>query len=421
VVVAKTASNILILSSKTGGGHWSAAQALETSFKALAGSAVQVHVTQVLEEASPASHILSLVYNSLLRHRQSWMQTYFNWIEASQVNQHPWILGGAFAYVERLFNTLQPDVLVSVHPMTQHIMAYACQRMNLDIPLVTVVTDPAAGFWSGWACPGVSQYYVASQAAKNQLMLFGITPERIAIMGMPLRPGFSPTTDPVGVRQQLGLTPHDFTVLLSAGYVGGGNVPHLFNQLLAQPQGFNGQLIYLTGNNTRLHQQALQRVRRMVGPQHPLYRRIHVVPFVSDVVPWLQASDAIVTKCGGLTTLEALSCGVPILADCMTPPMPQEAEMVRFLTESNATLPINSAEEGVQLLKALSQDPSPLQAMRACGQQLVIPGAAQAIAAHIVQQQLPPLQHNLVPPAVRVQAATEPVLQYASVAAATAL
>jgi UDP-N-acetylglucosamine:LPS N-acetylglucosamine transferase len=370
-------SNVLILSSNTGGGHRSAAQALEESFLRGFPGQVMVSIAQVLEEASVLTRMMADMYNWLLRHRQSWMHYYFDWVEQSRVNEWPLVFQSAFHYAKRLFERVCPDVLVSVHPMTQHFFAYVCRKLGMDIPLVTVVTDPAPGFWSAWACPQVARYYVASQPAKQQLTQFGIDPQRVYITGMPVRQGFEPVADKTLLREQLGLASDPFTLLMSAGYVGGGHVPQLFDGLM-DAHIDNTQIIYLTGKNTHLYDHAMRlkqsRPNSLITP----------VGYVPNMAPWLQASDAIVTKLGGLTTFEALACGVPVLADCVKPPMPQEAQTVDYLTGLGAAIPITGVESFVQLMHTLPKQPDVLARMRQQGSQLVLPGAADAIAQDVM-------------------------------------
>ena len=375
-------SNVLILSSNTGGGHRSAAQALEESLLRVSAGQVIVSIAQVLEEASVLTRMMADMYNWLLRHRQSWMHYYFDWIEQSRVNEWPLVFQSAFGYATRLFERVCPDVLVSVHPMTQHFFAYVCHKMGINIPLVTVVTDPAPGFWSAWACPQVSRYYVASQPAKQQLAQFGVDPARIFVMGMPVRPEFKPVADKSGLRQSLGLQPDLFTLMMSAGYIGGGHVPQLFDALIHSMQTSqmpsDRQVIYLTGKNAHLYEHAVQIKRSFPGlPVHP-------VAYMPNTAPWLQASDAIVTKLGGLTTFEALACEVSVLADCLKSPMPQEAQTVDYLTQLGAALPIVGIEPFLDLMRVLPDQPDRLAEMRAKGRQLVLPGAADAIAHDVL-------------------------------------
>src|SRR5205807_130344 len=85
---------------------------------------------------------------------------------------------------------------------------------------------------------------------------YGIPSERIKISGMPVHPKFSfPGDDAARVaRTALGLDPDKFTVFLNAGWEGGGNISHIFRELI-QGQ-LDVQAIFLAGKNEALKSEA---------------------------------------------------------------------------------------------------------------------------------------------------------------------
>ena len=98
-------TNILILSSDTGGGHRSAASALEESFLSIPGGRrILVEVARVLEEATWLTGRLADLYNHLLRHRQDWMKYYYDLIQYLRPNESRLIFQAALgeAYVTAL-------------------------------------------------------------------------------------------------------------------------------------------------------------------------------------------------------------------------------------------------------------------------------------------------------------------------------
>ena len=120
--------------------------------------------------------------------------------------------------------------------MTQHFLARVLRDLGLldKIPLVTVVTDPCYGFWRGWACDDVSLYLVATDAARQQLIDYGVDDEKIKICGIPIHPKFQGASeeDPGDVQVELGLDPDRFTIFVNAGWVGGGNIPRIFTEMV---------------------------------------------------------------------------------------------------------------------------------------------------------------------------------------------
>ena len=192
---------ILIASSDTGGGHRSAARALQSAFSDQNSeqTPITVNTVQTLEEGSVLTRQLANLYNWLLRHRQNWVKYYFQLLERLRPNESVRLFQHLQPYGKQLLATYRPDVIVSVHPMLQHFFAdLLASQQREDIPLVTVVTDPADGFWRGWACPTVKQYFVATEAAQQQLVEYGIPPEKIMVAGMPVHPHFHPVSPQIG-------------------------------------------------------------------------------------------------------------------------------------------------------------------------------------------------------------------------------
>ncbi len=373
---------ILILSSSTGGGHQSAAMALQESFTRLSPGQVLVNIAQVLEEANFITHRFADLYNYLLRYHQHYMRYYYGAIERLRPYESHFLFQLCLKYGVQLVEKITPTELVSVHPMTQHFFVYLLKKLRLidKVPIITVVTDPCAGFWKGWACPEVSQYFVASDDAKAQLIAYGIEDSRIAVSGMPVHSKFKPLNsvdEKQALKAMLGLDTERFTVLVNAGWIGGGNVPDLYETLLRKPLD-NIQLVFLAGQNENLYQYAK---KLSVNTSVP----IKVLGFSNNVEQWMNASDVMVSKLGGLTTFEALSCQLPILGDCLTPPMPQEAGTAKFIQSSGAGTLITDPQQILQALDTLIHSPGHYQEMKAATIKANCSGAADKIASEILK------------------------------------
>lgn len=371
---------ILILTSNTGGGHRSAAQALENSFTTLNPDQILVKMTQVLEESTILSRKAADFYNFLLRDHQNLMKYYYWFIESLRPNESSLLFQTAMGYGRQLFDRICPQALISVHPMTQHFFAYILKRLNLlgKIPFVTVVTDPCSGFWRGWACPDVDRYYVASDEAKEQLMAYGIGSHKIAVVGMPVHSRFYPVEryQKEAYRLDLGLSPDKFTVFVNAGWAGGGNIPKIFQSLTASKEDI--QVIYLSGRN----QKALQDAHEMAQvAEFP----VKILGFTPSIETLMNASDVMLTKLGGLTTFEALSCGLPIIGDAVTEPMPQERQTANFVERKGTGILIRRPDDILPLIHDLKHDSSRLELMRYSAKHNVRFGASDRIAQDVLR------------------------------------
>src|SRR5215475_4730842 len=197
---------------------------------------------------------------------------YYYWaIERFRPNESNIIYRLTSRYMLHLIEKYCPQIVVSVHPMTQHFFGRILRELGLldRIPLVTVVTDPGYGFWRGWACEDVSLYLVASEDARQQLIDYGVPSEKIKICGIPIHPKFQFQGEEgkLATRAELGLDPEKFTVFINAGWIGGGNIPHIFDEMVEQgSQIENTQAIFLAGRNQELRERVISIARRAPFP-----------------------------------------------------------------------------------------------------------------------------------------------------------
>jgi UDP-N-acetylglucosamine:LPS N-acetylglucosamine transferase len=370
---------ILIISSDTGGGHRSAAAAIVAGIESFVkGESYAVRVVRAVEESHHLAAKLVAVYNWLLRNKQHWMKYYYWLINRFRPETRQFFHTRCIGYVRGLFERWCPHIVVSVHPLTQHIFARVLKELGLAdrIPLVTVVTDPYYGFWKGWACDDVRLYLVASEDARRQLIDYGIPSARIKISGMPVHPKFSfPGDDAARVaRTALGLDPEKFTVFLNAGWEGGGNISHIFRELI-QGQ-LDVQAIFLAGKNEALKSEVELVAANAKFP-------VKVIGYSDEVEQLMRAANVMVSKLGGLTTFEALACRVPIIADVITRPMPQEASTVNLIVKSGAAVMLNKASDIVPVVHRMIDDSKHYAAMRAATITVAIPNATRRIVEEI--------------------------------------
>jgi len=370
---------ILIISSDTGGGHRSAAAAIVAGIESFVkGESYAVRVVRAVEESHHLAAKLVAIYNWLLRNKQHWMKYYYWLINRFRPETREFFHSRCIGYVRNVVERWCPHIVVSVHPLTQHIFARVLKEFGWAdrVPLVTVVTDPYYGFWKGWACDGVRLYLVATEDARRQLIDYGIAPERIKISGMPVHPKFSfPGDDAARVaRTALGLDPEKFTVFVNAGWEGGGNVPQIFSELVRGE--LDVQAIFLAGKNESLKHEA---ERLAASARFP----IKVIGYSDEVEQLMRAANVMISKLGGLTTFEALSCRLPIIADVTTEPMPQEAGTVNLIAKSGAAVMLRHASDVVPTVNRMIADSKHYAALRAATITVALPNATKRIVEEI--------------------------------------
>lgn len=379
-MVSQRIPKILIISSDTGGGHRSAAAAIVAGVqKFLEGESYAIRVVRAVEESHHLTARLVRLYNWILRNRQHWMR-YFYWIvNRIRPETREFFHKRCITYVAELFERWCPHVVVSVHPLTQHIFARVLRELKLAdrIPLVSVVTDPCYGFWRGWACDDVTLYLVASEEARQQLIDYGVAAEKIKISGMPVHPKFSYPGEEAAqaARRALGLDPEKFTVFVNAGWAGGGNIPQIFRELIHGE--LDVQAIFLAGKNEDLRAHAESLASEAAFP-------IKVIGYSDEIEKLMSAANVMISKLGGLTTFEALACRVPIIADVITEPMPQEAGAASLLENRGAGVLLKKSTDIVAVVRRMLEDETHYSRMRAATVGLVAPNSTRQIVEEIV-------------------------------------
>jgi UDP-N-acetylglucosamine:LPS N-acetylglucosamine transferase len=370
---------ILIISSDTGGGHKSAAAAIVAGVQRFVeGDSYAVRVVRAVEESHHLSAKLVAGYNWVLRNRQHWMKYLYWFVNRFRPETREFFHRRSIGFVRDLFERWCPHVVVSVHPLTQHIFARVLKELGLagKVPLVTVVTDPCYGFWKGWACDDVTLYLVASDEAKQQLIDYGVRPERIKVSGMPVHPKFELPDErsAQAARRELGLDPQKFTVFVNAGWVGGGNIPQIFKELVRGE--LDVQAIFLAGRNEELRSEAESLAASANFP-------VKVIGYSEQVEQLMQAANVMVSKLGGLTTFEALACRVPIIADATTPPMPQESGAATMLAGRGAGVLLKRAADIVPEVRRMVEDSRYYSNLRAATAGLAFPDSTRRIVEEI--------------------------------------
>ncbi len=386
---------ILIISSDTGGGHRSAAAAIVAGVqKFFHGESYAVRTVRAIEESHAITQKLVVIYNWVLRNRQHWMKYLYWAINRFRPETREFFYKRTLGYMQDLFERWCPHVVVSVHPLTQHAFARVLKELKLadKIPLITVVTDPCYGFWKGWACDDVRLYLVASEEARQQLIDYGVEPDRIKISGMPVHPKFQFPGEEAAqaARRALGLDPHKFTVFVNSGWVGGGNIPQIFRELVRG--NLDMQAIFLAGRNEELRAEVETLAATAPFP-------IKVIGYSEQVEQLMSAANVMISKLGGLTTFEAMACRLPVIADATTPPMPQEAGAANLIVRRGAGILLERSIDIVPVVRRMMEDTKHYAAMRAATVGLAIPNSTRRIVEEIAA---------LIPPPV--MAREEPVL-----------
>ncbi len=355
-------STILLLMAETGAGHRSTAIALRQAMQ-VAGSEAEQRVGSYRPEIIDAfascgtlpARKLGALYAAAIR--------YAPWLYGAlfHLTNHPW----SFWIVERLlyrlihrglarlFTSTQPALIVSLHPLLNHVSLRVLDELQMRVPMVTIMTDLVTPH-RGWIAPDVDTCIVPTEQARVRCQQQGMAAERIHALGLPIDLKFSRQGTPrASVCERLGLDPTMPIVLLAGGGTGAGGLEKQVRALWQAD--LPTQLLVITGQHAQL-QRRLERLARRLPER--LRRRCRVLGFVQQMPDLMRAADILVTKAGPSTICEATACKLPLVLSGCIPG--QEEDNVGYVCEQGIGLLAKTPEELIAILQACLQPHSPL-------------------------------------------------------------
>jgi len=331
---------ILYLFSDTGGGHRSAASAI---IKAV-GSRADQEMIDVFAEGSGFLNVFAKLYSPVIKYSpKMWGMLYYflddeKKLERLEKISRPFILDK----LTRIIKTKKPNVIVSVHPMVNHLTVEAIKNTGRKIPFIVVITDPVT-LHRAWITPNANLCIVATEDAKKLAIKYGMPEKKIKVIGMPIHPKFAEgPQNKEKARKLEGLDPKTFTILLMGGGEGAGGMYDIVKEI--EKSGLTVQLIVIAGRNRRLEE-------KLKSEANKFSIKMKVYGFTDKVDEIMSASDLIITKAGPGTIAEALAMNLPIIITSWLPG--QEEGNVLFVEQSKVGFKTSDPKRVVEIIKSL--------------------------------------------------------------------
>ncbi|XP_073306244.1 probable monogalactosyldiacylglycerol synthase, chloroplastic [Primulina huaijiensis] len=331
-VVSNSPKKVLILMSDTGGGHRASAEAIRAAFSEEFGDEYQVFITDLWTDHTPwPFNQLPKTYNFLVKHGSLWRLTYY-FTAPRLIHQSNFAATGTFIAreVAKGLMKYKPDIIISVHPLMQHVPLRILRTKGLlkKIVFATVITDLSTCHPT-WFHKLVTRCYCPSEEVSKRAQRAGLQPSQIKVYGLPVRPSFvKPVRPKDELRKEIGLDVDLPTVLLMGGGEGMGPIEStaraLGDALYDEVNGEAiGQVLVICGRNKKLANK-LQSIEWKINVQ--------VKGFVTKMEEYMGACDCIITKAGPGTIAESMIRGLPIILNGYI--AGQEAGNVPYVVEN---------------------------------------------------------------------------------------
>jgi UDP-glucose 4-epimerase len=200
----------------------------------------------------------------------------------------------------RLIRAHDPDLIVSTYPGVTAVLGELRRKGKLDVPCYSSITDLAG--LQFWAHPGIDLHFITHPESAEEV-------EKIAGPGgvrwakPPTAPAFLAARAREDARKALGL-PADGTVIAVSG--GGWGVGDLVGATAAALEVPDATVLCLCGRNDT--------TRARVAERFSGEPRLRLMGFTDRMGDVLAASDALVHSSAGLTVLEAIIRGCPVIS-----------------------------------------------------------------------------------------------------------
>lgn len=365
---------VIILSASIGGGHMSAANAINDY---LAQKGIHTKVVDTLEYIS---HILNKTISEtyfliLKRSPQLWKMMY----KTSNHSIPNKIISSSNRLICKkmipLIENFHADVVISTHPFATEMISKLKKSNKINIPLICVMTDYAPHLT--WISSKVDAYVVSNDHMISSMKNMGVNPSAIYPFGIPVRKEFFIRRDKNLLLKELGLSSDLPIILVMSGSDGLTNIEKIYATL--QSLTANCQIVVITGKNLKLYERMKSLVNesknkkygeistffKMKNKDHKsggYIKSTKLIYFTSEVSKYMQVADLLITKPGGLTISEALACDLPMILFDAIPG--QEVENAKFLLKRNMAMKLTDSHYDAKIIDSLLKNRKRLKMMK---------------------------------------------------------
>lgn len=363
---------VLILSCNTGEGHNSAAYALH---EALLGFGEESEVLDTLQFGGErSSAIVTSSFNSIIRKAPS---TFGFAYKAGDIFSATGITSPVYfansLYGKSLLGYVEEgrfDAVICTHLFPMEALTYIRRKYQLGLKCYGVLTD--------YTCvPFIAEtdldgYFIPHEDLLGECVGKGIPREKIACTGIPVAQKFVRRLQRSEARNHL-VIPQDLRMyMIMTGGIGCGQVLDLCGNIL-DCQGDKAAVYALCGRNDQMKEE--------IEEQYHDDPRVQAVVFTEKVNIYMNATDVLLSKPGGITSTEAAVSNVPLVHAMAIPGC--ETKNAAFFAKRGMSMNATTLEEAVRFADMLIQDKGRAQKMCEKQRENCDPRSAERIASFV--------------------------------------
>jgi processive 1,2-diacylglycerol beta-glucosyltransferase/1,2-diacylglycerol 3-beta-galactosyltransferase len=315
---------------KTGNGHLAPARALSESMKASCNNNIEIQLIDGLSDSPP-------LVRKIIEDGYSYSVNKALWIFESLYALNKILIISALTSrlvslfiikgIERTIVSQKPEKIVVFHFFLIEPVRMILQKHRLNIPVLTVVTDPYSAH-PIWFLRKDQDFIVFSNELKENCIKKGIQPEKIRDFPFILNRKFDKANEndlKQVIRSKYGFRTDSRVVLLMGGGDGIPKGKKILKSIIKSDPDY--ELAMVCGKNSKLEEKAKRLVVKHGKGGIKIYGYID---FVNELIT---ISDAVITKCGASSCMEILYLGkIPIINNYI---WEQEKGNMEFIANGN--------------------------------------------------------------------------------------
>jgi UDP-N-acetylglucosamine:LPS N-acetylglucosamine transferase len=304
-------SNYMFLYLKTGGGHLAPARAVAEQIQLKRKGKVEIQMVDGLAKSRTfIKKIIEDGYKNAINHAVWTYELLYALHKINVISRFTALIVSFFIRpsLEKQIMESMPKKIVIFHFFLIKPVFEIIRKNNLNIPVLTVVTDPFTAH-PMWFFNENQNYIVFSELLRDSCINMGIEPDRVNVFPFVLDAKYSrqiSESNKLKIRNKLGFNPGSKIVLIIGGGEGMPKGKKILKKLISG--NMDAEIAIVCGKNKKQYRQALA-IKDKKGLSN-----LKVFGFVDYVHSLINISDIVITKCGASTFMEILVSGkVPVI------------------------------------------------------------------------------------------------------------
>ena len=361
--------NILVVTASMGAGHNKAANAVAEAIK----RKYPVNKINVIDfmstETAYFNSLVKDIYLKMLDHTPSVYEFFYKFTSDSTKGS---TIQSVFAHamkkdMRELIKKYEADMVICTHPFPCAAASYLKQTGEINIPLITVMTDFCVHQF--WLYKNIDIYFTANDLLKKEMVNQGLLEERIFVTGIPVGYNFRVDYNRDDLLAKFKLEKDKPVALIMGGGLGLGGVKNALCQLERLKKDI--QILVITGANVALWSEMNEYA------QHSKHK-IFVWGYSHNIQEFMSVATFLISKPGALTISEALTRELPMI---LHDPIPgPEVDNAKFVSDNGAAIWVKHQDTLDAVVREVLSDATILPKLRNNAKVLKKPYASDNIA-----------------------------------------